>query len=147
MDFSINARAEGRVVVPWEHRRYPNLTHQDSSGKPRPISSSNSSPNLPPKPVSKPCSTGPSSQTGPAETMSGKPGDALAHPTPPPGGFSPPFAALSHTKSPTTSHLTSRGLAPTLPSCLQLPLPRSTSVRAHTSTTTKATFSQTGVLF
>ncbi|KAF9484283.1 hypothetical protein BDN70DRAFT_903771 [Pholiota conissans] len=32
MDFPINAKAEGRVLVPWEHRMYPNLTLQDSSG-------------------------------------------------------------------------------------------------------------------
>ncbi|KAF9045185.1 hypothetical protein BJ165DRAFT_1347037 [Panaeolus papilionaceus] len=31
MDFPINAKAEGRVLVPWEHQRYPNLTVQDSS--------------------------------------------------------------------------------------------------------------------
>ncbi|PPQ79009.1 hypothetical protein CVT25_002318 [Psilocybe cyanescens] len=31
MDFPINAKAEGRVLVPWEHRTYPNLTLQDSS--------------------------------------------------------------------------------------------------------------------
>ncbi|KAF8064866.1 hypothetical protein FPV67DRAFT_1419057 [Lyophyllum atratum] len=31
MDFPINAKAEGRVLVPWEHRKYPNLTVQDSS--------------------------------------------------------------------------------------------------------------------
>ncbi|KAG6873384.1 hypothetical protein C0995_016194 [Termitomyces sp. Mi166 len=31
MDFSINAKAEGRVLVPWEHRKYPNLTRTDSS--------------------------------------------------------------------------------------------------------------------
>lgn len=31
MDFPINAKAEGRVLVPWEHRKYPNLTLQDSS--------------------------------------------------------------------------------------------------------------------
>ncbi|KAF8965814.1 capsular associated protein [Flammula alnicola] len=31
MDFPINAKAEGRVLVPWEHRMYPNLTEQDSS--------------------------------------------------------------------------------------------------------------------
>ncbi|KAG6844032.1 hypothetical protein H0H87_010444 [Tephrocybe sp. NHM501043] len=31
MDFPINAKAEGRVLVPWEHRKYPNLTHEDSS--------------------------------------------------------------------------------------------------------------------
>ncbi|KAJ7910287.1 glycosyltransferase family 90 protein [Mycena leptocephala] len=30
MDFTINAKAEGRVVVPWEHVAYPNLT-QDAS--------------------------------------------------------------------------------------------------------------------
>ncbi|KAJ7231415.1 hypothetical protein B0H12DRAFT_1205072 [Mycena haematopus] len=29
MDFPINAKAEGRVVVPWEHTQYPNVT-QDS---------------------------------------------------------------------------------------------------------------------
>ncbi|KAG5640782.1 hypothetical protein DXG03_007199 [Asterophora parasitica] len=31
MYFPINAKAEGRVLVPWEHRKYPNLTLQDSS--------------------------------------------------------------------------------------------------------------------
>ena len=31
MEFPINAKAEGRVLVPWEHRVYPNLTVQDSS--------------------------------------------------------------------------------------------------------------------
>jgi hypothetical protein len=31
MDFAINGRAEGRVLVPWEHRQYPNTTVQDSS--------------------------------------------------------------------------------------------------------------------
>ncbi|KAL0945871.1 hypothetical protein HGRIS_012154 [Hohenbuehelia grisea] len=31
MDFPINAKAEGRVVVPWEHQQYPNLTLEDSS--------------------------------------------------------------------------------------------------------------------
>ncbi|KAF9225042.1 glycosyltransferase family 90 protein [Gyrodon lividus] len=32
MDFPINSKAEGRVLVPWEYRTYPNLTLQDSSG-------------------------------------------------------------------------------------------------------------------
>lgn len=31
MEFPINAKAEGRVLVPWEHRVYPNLTVQDST--------------------------------------------------------------------------------------------------------------------
>ncbi|KAF8064879.1 hypothetical protein FPV67DRAFT_1695304 [Lyophyllum atratum] len=31
MDLSINAKAEGRVLVHWEHCTYPNLTVQDSS--------------------------------------------------------------------------------------------------------------------
>ncbi|KAJ8496895.1 hypothetical protein ONZ45_g12270 [Pleurotus djamor] len=31
LDFPINAKAEGRVLVPWEHQRYPNLTKEDSS--------------------------------------------------------------------------------------------------------------------
>ncbi|KAF8715627.1 hypothetical protein AX14_012556 [Amanita brunnescens Koide BX004] len=31
MEFPINAKAEGRVLIPWEHRMYPNLTVQDSS--------------------------------------------------------------------------------------------------------------------
>lgn len=31
LDFAINALAEGRVVVPWEHIHYPNMTDQDSS--------------------------------------------------------------------------------------------------------------------
>lgn len=34
LDFPINALAEGRVLVPWEHRTYPNITLQDSSGTP-----------------------------------------------------------------------------------------------------------------
>ncbi|EDR06864.1 uncharacterized protein LACBIDRAFT_250899 [Laccaria bicolor S238N-H82] len=32
MEFPINAKAEGRVIVPWEHQRYPNLTLQNSTG-------------------------------------------------------------------------------------------------------------------
>lgn len=32
LDFPINAKAEGRILVPWEHQKYPNLTYQDSSG-------------------------------------------------------------------------------------------------------------------
>ncbi|KZT26069.1 glycosyltransferase family 90 protein [Neolentinus lepideus HHB14362 ss-1] len=32
LDFPINAKAEGRILVPWEHQKYPNLTTQDSSG-------------------------------------------------------------------------------------------------------------------
>lgn len=32
MDFPINAKAEGRILVPWEHRMYPNMTQQNSSG-------------------------------------------------------------------------------------------------------------------
>ena len=32
MDFPINAKAEGRVLVPWEHQAFPNTTRQDSSG-------------------------------------------------------------------------------------------------------------------
>ncbi|KAG8928009.1 capsule-associated protein CAP1 [Tulasnella sp. 418] len=32
MDFPINAKAEGRILVPWEHTKYPNTTKQDSSG-------------------------------------------------------------------------------------------------------------------
>ncbi|KAJ3571640.1 hypothetical protein NP233_g3610 [Leucocoprinus birnbaumii] len=31
MDFAVNAKAEGRVLIPWEHQQYPNLTIQDSS--------------------------------------------------------------------------------------------------------------------
>jgi len=31
MDFPINTKAEGRVSIPWEHQKYPNLTLQDSS--------------------------------------------------------------------------------------------------------------------
>ncbi|EJD51828.1 hypothetical protein AURDEDRAFT_56215 [Auricularia subglabra TFB-10046 SS5] len=31
MDFPINAKAEGRVLVPWEHVNYPNTTSQDTS--------------------------------------------------------------------------------------------------------------------
>ncbi|KAF8513209.1 hypothetical protein JB92DRAFT_3083224 [Gautieria morchelliformis] len=32
MDFPINAKAEGRILVPWEHRMFPNTSQQDSSG-------------------------------------------------------------------------------------------------------------------
>jgi len=31
MDFAVNAIAEGRVLVPWEHQNFPNMTIQDSS--------------------------------------------------------------------------------------------------------------------
>src|SRR3954470_19409159 len=31
MDFPINAKAEGRILIPWEHVNYPNTTEQDSS--------------------------------------------------------------------------------------------------------------------
>jgi hypothetical protein len=31
MDFPINAKAEGRILIPWEHQHYPNMTQQDSS--------------------------------------------------------------------------------------------------------------------
>ena len=27
MDFPINAKAEGRILVPWENQQYPNLTN------------------------------------------------------------------------------------------------------------------------
>ncbi|KAI9459303.1 capsular associated protein [Russula earlei] len=30
LDFAINARSEGRVLVPWEDRKYPNITRQES---------------------------------------------------------------------------------------------------------------------
>lgn len=32
MDFPINGKAEGRILIPWEHTQYPNLTIQDTSG-------------------------------------------------------------------------------------------------------------------
>ncbi|KZO99021.1 glycosyltransferase family 90 protein [Calocera viscosa TUFC12733] len=32
LDFPINAKAEGRILIPWEHVQYPNMTKQDSSG-------------------------------------------------------------------------------------------------------------------
>ena len=34
MEFPINAKAEGQVLVPWEHRVYPNLTVQAMLGGP-----------------------------------------------------------------------------------------------------------------
>ena len=34
MDFPVNALAESRVLVPWEHRMYSNMTTQNSTGKP-----------------------------------------------------------------------------------------------------------------
>ncbi|EGO01338.1 glycosyltransferase family 90 protein [Serpula lacrymans var. lacrymans S7.3] len=33
MYFPVNAKAEGRVLVPWEHQNYPNLTEQDSTSE------------------------------------------------------------------------------------------------------------------
>jgi len=32
LDFPVNTLAEGRVLVPWEHRKYPNLTVQYTAG-------------------------------------------------------------------------------------------------------------------
>jgi len=32
MDFPINGKAEGRILIPWEHKQFPNLTVQDTSG-------------------------------------------------------------------------------------------------------------------
>lgn len=32
MHLAINSKAEGRILVPWEHRQFPNMTLQDSSG-------------------------------------------------------------------------------------------------------------------
>ncbi|KAJ7780257.1 capsular associated protein [Mycena maculata] len=31
MDFAVNTRSEGRVIVPWEHTKYPNLTDSATS--------------------------------------------------------------------------------------------------------------------
>ena len=33
MDFPINGKAEGRILIPWEHKQYPELAVQDTSGK------------------------------------------------------------------------------------------------------------------
>ncbi|EJD07042.1 uncharacterized protein FOMMEDRAFT_152387 [Fomitiporia mediterranea MF3/22] len=32
MDFPINSKAEGRILIPWEHKQYPELSVQDTSG-------------------------------------------------------------------------------------------------------------------
>ena len=32
LDFPVNTMAEGRVLVPWEHQQYPNLTVQYTAG-------------------------------------------------------------------------------------------------------------------
>jgi len=32
LDFPVNTLAEGRVLVPWEHQKYPNLTSQYTAG-------------------------------------------------------------------------------------------------------------------
>ena len=32
LDFPVNTMAEGRVLVPWEHQHYPNLTVQYTAG-------------------------------------------------------------------------------------------------------------------
>ena len=39
MDFPVNVRSEGRVIVSWEHTKYPNLT-ENGAAKPLSISSS-----------------------------------------------------------------------------------------------------------
>lgn len=33
MDFPINGKAEGRILIPWEHKKYPSLSVQDTSGE------------------------------------------------------------------------------------------------------------------
>lgn len=33
MDFPINGKAEGRILIPWEHKEFPEMTIQDSSGE------------------------------------------------------------------------------------------------------------------
>ncbi|EJD01862.1 uncharacterized protein FOMMEDRAFT_168465 [Fomitiporia mediterranea MF3/22] len=32
MDFPINGKAEGRILIPWEHKQYPELSVRDTSG-------------------------------------------------------------------------------------------------------------------
>ncbi|KAL5497772.1 hypothetical protein ACEPAH_2703 [Sanghuangporus vaninii] len=32
LDFPINGKAEGRILIPWEHKEYPELSVQDTSG-------------------------------------------------------------------------------------------------------------------
>ena len=32
MNFPVKSMAEGRVLVPWEHKKYPNLTVQYTEG-------------------------------------------------------------------------------------------------------------------
>ena len=32
LDFPVNTMAEGRVLIPWEHQKYPNLTVQYTAG-------------------------------------------------------------------------------------------------------------------
>ena len=32
MDFPINGKAEGRILVPWEHNEFPEMAVQDTSG-------------------------------------------------------------------------------------------------------------------
>lgn len=32
LDFPVNTMAEGRILVPWEHQKEPNLTVQYTSG-------------------------------------------------------------------------------------------------------------------
>lgn len=33
MDFPINGKAEGRILIPWEHKEFPEMSVQDSSGE------------------------------------------------------------------------------------------------------------------
>ena len=101
MDFPINAKAEGRVLVPWEHRSYPNLTVQNSSGEDIPcyapgflLPSS--------KLASKPCLTAHSALTGLMTVPFGTPGDAHVILQPRHDAFSPLFATFprSHLQIP-----------------------------------------------
>ena len=32
LDFPINGKAEGRILIPWEHKEWPELSVQDTSG-------------------------------------------------------------------------------------------------------------------
>jgi hypothetical protein len=144
MDFPINSRAEGRVLVPWEHRRFPNLTLEDSSGKPRLSSMYKPRSNISSQSVSKPCLMGRSAQTGAAQATSGMLGGAPAPQTPPPGVSSLLYAAPSHIKSPITSPLPSQSPVLTSHSCPALPPLPLIFALGLMSTTTRVTFSRIG---
>jgi hypothetical protein len=86
MDLPVNALAESRVLVSWEHSLFPNTTTQNSSGtSPYPLFLLFLIHQL--QLVLNRYLGGNSNQTGPTMVMSGKPGGGFATQTPLPGDY------------------------------------------------------------